>query len=276
MLRTQLGLCLTLLILGGAGVSAEARPRGPRAPRWPSSPSKPKEELPPEPQPPVSGTEEALSAAVPEVADDEELTPARALANMLLFEATQGIQDYSVEVVEATTDVRTDAEGVVRKEIFFRAPATTLTMVDAEPTTIVDINLFGRFLDGVELAFAPEEDVDGVPCYVIQTTPLEAAFKDNIKFYYVAQDDFRKIRIRAVKTDSNLEKFWFINDFSYKDVDYKYRLPGGSRASLENWNGILLSETKATFLEYQINTGLPEEFFAQFLKDKRFNDTFKD
>lgn len=205
-----------------------------------------------------------------------EVTPALALANMIYFEYAQGIHDYRAEVLETSNDLRSGDTTTTRKLMFYLAPATTLTLLDGEPLNFLSADLFRQFLDGVELAFEKEEEVRGVPCYVVRVTPKEGAFRENIKHYYLAKEDFRKMRIRAIKTDSDLRKFWFINDFHYKTHPGGWLLPHNTQAQLLTWEEIPVNQTQAVFLKYEVNKGLQESFFDRYVQDKKFNDTFKD
>ncbi|MEO7994416.1 MAG: hypothetical protein ABI743_08450 [bacterium] len=210
------------------------------------------------------------------VEEGENLTPQLALAHMLYFEYAQGVQDYTAEVLETTTDARTGEQMAVRKNLYFLAPATTLTLRDGKAVNYLDNELFGRFLNGVDLAFEKDAMVNGTRCKVVRVTPREGAFKDNIKYYYLAADDFRKIRIRAIKTDSDLKKFWFTNDFTYKTYPGGYFLVLQTEAIVTTDTNIEMSRTKATFVKYEINTGLDGAFMQAYLKDVKLNDTFKD
>ncbi|HYE78975.1 MAG TPA: hypothetical protein VEI97_13405 [bacterium] len=271
-LRAPLGLALLLTLTTLLPAAASPRFNPGRRPKPKPAPA----DRAPAPSP-LPAEDDPFAAELRE--PEEDLTPARTLANMLLFELAQGIQDYTAEVVETTTDARTGTRNTVRKELYFLAPARNLTLVDGVASSYIDTDLFGRFLDGVDLSFQKGEVINGVPCHVVKVVPREGAFRENVKYYYVAQDDFRKIRIRAIKTDFTGRepiKYWFTNDFSYRTYEGKYTLPLTTDATLATWTGITVSTTKAAFNRYQINTGLREEFFTRYLKDAKFNDTFKD
>jgi len=275
-LRTITGCLLA------AGLLISTADAAPRSGRFGDKKPKP---APAPPSAPAAPAEAVQTGTVPEsgrgkgksTADRASLTPALVLANMIYFEFAQGVIDYQVEVIETETDLRSDAKTTTRKQIYFLSPATTLTLQDGKALNMLSAELFGRFLDGVDLAFEKDEVVNGIPCYVVRVNPKEGAFKDNAKYYYLAQDDFRKIRIRAIKSDSiQQKKYWFINDFTYRTTDEGFLLLSSTQARLETWEQIAITATQATFQKYAINRGLDASFFTPYLKDMKFDDSYKD
>lgn len=274
---------ISLMLLVALAAGADAAPRVKGGHGRPPEKKKPKTEKPevaPTPVPvPGEPGEMTPAEVIASTGKDapKPANPALALANMIYFEFAQGVHDYSVEVIETESDLRTNAQSSIRKQIYYLAPATTLTLLDGQALNILSADLFARFLDGVDLAWEPDDVINGVACYVVRANPIEGAFKDNAKYYYLAKDDFRKIRIRAIKSDSiQQKKFWFINDFSYRKSDDGFLLPSNTQARLLTWEEIPLTLTQAVFQKYAINKGLEENFFAPYLKDVKYNDTYKD
>jgi len=281
-MRRMLTFPIGLMLLALLATSAGAAPRAKGGHGRPPEKKKPKTEKPVAPTPvPVPGDPNEMTPAEVIASSGKDApkpgTPALALANMIYFEYAQGVHDYSVEVIETQSDLRSNEQSSLRKQLYYLAPATTLTLLDGQALNILSADLFAKFLDGVDLAWEPDDVINGVGCYVVRANPIEGAFKDNAKFYYLAKDDFRKIRIRAIKSDAiQQQKFWFINDFSYRKSDDGYLLPSNTTARLLSWEEIPLTLTQATFQKYAINKGLGENFFAPYLKDVKYNDTYKD
>ncbi|MCD6217944.1 hypothetical protein J7L05_08810 [bacterium] len=197
------------------------------------------------------------------------------LLKMLAYESSLGILDCSVDVVEVTKKPTTNTTRSVRKEIYFLAPTRTLTLKDNIPIYYVDEYLFSAIIRQVELELLADETINGTDCYVIKMTPREEAFAANIKHYYLAKDDFRKIRIESKRFRSTGENIFNVTDFKYHIVEGMYLLPLNSESRTYDDRDFLLQATTSTFLHWKFNTGLTPEFFNQKLEGYRLYDVVK-
>ena len=106
-------------------------------------------------------------------------------------------------------------------------------------------------------------------------TPREEAFSKNIKHYYLAKDDFRKIRIESVRFRATGEHITNTTDFKYHFVDGMYLLPLNSESRMYDDREFLLQITTSTFLHWKFNVGLTPEFFDKKLEGYRLYDVVK-
>ena len=194
------------------------------------------------------------------------LQPSDMLLEMLSYESSVGILDCMVNVVEVTENLISKTKRSIRKEIYFLAPSRTLTIKDSIPIYYVDEDSFKQIMSRVDLELMIDETIAGVDCYVIKMAPIEKGFSRNVKHYYLAKDDFRKIRIDAVRFNSKDEKRFNVTDFIYHYVEGTFYLPLKSESRMYDERDFLLQKTTATFLHWKFNTGLTPEFF-----DKKLN-----
>ncbi len=197
------------------------------------------------------------------------------LLKMLAYEASLGILDCTVNVVEVTEKPTTNTTRSVRKEIYFLAPTRTLTLKDNIPIYYVDEYLFSAIIRQVELDLLSDEKVNDVDCYVIKMTPREEVFAPNIKHYYLAKNDFRKIRIESKRFRSTGESIFNVTDFKYHTVEGMYLLPLNSESRMYDDRDFLLQTTTSTFLHWKFNTGLTPEFFNKKLEGYKLYDVVK-
>ena len=211
-----------------------------------------------------------------EVTDGDIILEAQdMLLKMLAYESSLGILDCSVDVVEVTEKATTHTKRSVRKEIYFLAPTRTLTLKDNIPIYYVDEYMFASIIRQVKLELLADEKVNDIDCYVIKMVPREEAFAKNIKHYYLAKDDFRKIRIESKRFRSTGESIFNVTDFKYHTVDGMYLLPLNSESRMYDDRDFLMETTTSTFLHWKFNTGLTPEFFDKKLEGYRLYDVVK-
>jgi len=210
------------------------------------------------------------------------LSPKDVLMDMLQSEDRQGILDYKVDVLEVTEDPLSKKTKSMQKEIYYLAPARILIMQDGFPVSYIDDYLFEKRMVDYNLEFMPDETIDSVLCYVVKTSPIEKVFEKNVKYYYVAKDDFRKIRIESTHVNAAGESLTTVTDFTYILVDGKYTLPLKSESrtyenrKVQDETRQLLKETiTATFMNWKFNTGLTADFFNEKLKNSQIYDVVK-
>jgi hypothetical protein len=206
---------------------------------------------------------------------DMPSTPYDFLLKMLAYESTMGIFDYQVEVMEVTRTGELNQSKSVRKVMYYLAPTRQLTLQDSTPVYYIDQLLFQRKMDLVDLERLPDETIGDVSCLVIKMTPREEVFKQNVKHYYLAKDNFRKIRIESTHFNNAGNKRFMVIDFDYRTVNGIYLLPKSSEARMYDERDFLLQTTTSTFMNWRFNTGLKEEFFAEKLKDYKLYDIVK-
>jgi len=210
------------------------------------------------------------------------LAPQDILMNMLQFENRQGILDYKVDVLEVTEDPMSKKTKSVEKQIYYLAPARILILQDGFPVSYVDDYLFEKRMKDYKTELMPDETIDNALCYVVKTTPLEKAFEKNVKYYYVAKDNYRKIRIESTHFNASGESLSTVTDFYYITVNGKYTLPLRSesrtyenRKVQEETRQLLKGTITATFMNWKFNTGLTVDFFNEKLKNSQIYDVVK-
>jgi hypothetical protein len=194
---------------------------------------------------------------------------------MLRFEYSQGILDYSVEVIEVTekgVGIKTDS---IQKEIYFLSPSRFLTLKDGIPIYYIDEYLFEKIMREVEIDFEKDEKINEVDCYVVRMKPREKVFEKNVKFYYVAKDDYRKIRIESTRYNAAGVAIFNVTDFLYRRINNKYTVPLRSESRTYDSRDFLLQSTIATFMNWKFNVGLTSSFFDAKLKDYKLYDIVK-
>jgi hypothetical protein len=211
--------------------------------------------------------------------EGKEKTPPLAakdvLMNMIQSENRQGILDYKVDVLEVTEDPISKKTKSQEKQIYYLAPARILIMQDGFPVSYVDDYLFEKRMADYSVEFTPDETIDGVLCYVVKTAPVEKVFEKNVKYYYVAKDDFRKIRIESTHFNSAGESLTTVTDFSYIQVENKYILPLRSESRTYDKRQLLKETITATFMNWKFNVGLTADFFNEKLKNSQIYDVVK-
>lgn len=212
-------------------------------------------------------TDEAIANALP--------TPEEALLKMLLNESSMGILDFKVEVVEVTENMTTKQSKTDRKEIYFLAPTRTLTIKDGVPIYYVDESIFSAIIRQVDLSYLPNTTLDGIECLVIKMVPKEEAFVKNVKHYYLAKEDFRKIRIEATRYNSEGRYIFNVTDFTYHYVNNDYNLPLKTESRIYDERDFLLQTTTSTFLNWKFNLGLNPSFFDSKLEGFKLYDVVK-
>jgi hypothetical protein len=203
------------------------------------------------------------------------LAPEDALFKMLLNESSMGILDYKVDVVEVTENMTTKKSTTDRKEIYFLSPTRTLTIKDGIPIYYVDESIFSAIIRQVDLSFLPNTTLNGVECQVVKMVPKEEAFVKNVKHYYLAKDDNRKIRIEATRYNSDGRYIFNVTDFTYHLVNNDYNLPLKSESRIYDERDFLLQTTTSTFLNWKFNLGLKPDFFDSKLEGFKLYDVVK-
>jgi len=203
------------------------------------------------------------------------LTPQDVLKLMLRYEYNQGILDYSVDVIEVTERGNGGKTESIEKEIYFLATSRFLTLKDEIPIYYIDEYLFEKIMKQVSIDFMDDEKINEVDCYVMRMKPLEKPFEKNLKYYHVAKDDYRKIRIESTRHNAQDVVIYNVTDFQYRRVDGKYTVPLRSESRIYDQRDFLLQSTTATFMNWKFNTGLTSAFFDEKLKDYKLYDIVK-
>jgi hypothetical protein len=265
-LVTILVFVLVLMIALPAGATIKRSPRG--------GPAKSTEKKPVKTEK-ATKTENGEQLNADGTIANPAQTPEEALMKMLLHESSMGLLDYTVDVVEVTENMTNKQTKTDRKEIFFLAPARTLTIMDGIPIYYVDETIFSAIIRQVDLSFVPNVTVNGVECVVVKMVPKEEAFVKNVKHYYLAKDDFRKIRIEATRYNSEGRYIFNVTDFVYHLVDNENNLPLKSESRIYDERDFLLQTTTSTFLNWKFNLGLNPSFFDSKLEGFKLYDVVK-
>lgn len=220
-------------------------------------------------------TPERSTPETREQGDSIPKEPIEFLVRMLTFEGNQGVLDYKVDIMEVTRSSMSNQTRSVRKVMYYLEPIRQLTLKDNIPIYYLDESLFARKMDQVELTRLGDQEVNGVDCFVIRMTPVEEAFSQNVKHYYIAKDDYRKIRIESVRVNLAGHERFMVTDFNYRKVDGRYNLPLNSESRLYDGRDFLMETTTATFMDWHINIGLTAEFLNEKLKDYQLYDIVK-
>lgn len=262
-------ICLLSLLISHSMAESKRVPRGMSGYKYKETreQDKPKEKK--------EKSSEKRESEKPKDEEKKPLTPEDALKKMLRYEYSQGILDYSVNVIEVTEKGTGGKTESVEKQIYFLAPTRFLTLKDTIPIYYIDEYLFEKIMREVTIDFVADENVNGVDCYVIKMKPKEKAFEKNVKHYYVAKDDFRKIRIESVRHNAQGVEIYNVTDFYYRVVDGRYTVPLRSESRLYDDRDFLLQTTIATFMNWKFNIGLTQSFFDNKLKDYKLYDIVK-
>lgn len=197
------------------------------------------------------------------------------LLRMLAYESLLGILDYQVEIIEVTKSSATHQTKSIRKNIYYLAPTRQLTMQDGIPIYYIDEFLFQKKMNLVELKRLSDETVNDVDCVVIKMIPLEEGFKKNVKHYYLAKDDYRKIRIESTHVNYNGNERYIVIDYKYRMVDGMFQLPLNTESRMYDEREYLLQTTTSTFTNWRFNTGITAKFFDEKLRDYKLYDVVK-
>ncbi len=215
----------------------------------------------------------ALFCAMP--ADADRLSAIEIYDGMIHYESDQlatspNINDYHCKVTEITTRTAVDTNDVVEKDLYFMAPTFQLQMVDDEPMYYFDDDLMIVFLESMELERERDAEIDGVACYVIRTTPKDPAFAMYNRLYYIAQEDFRKVRTVATHSTRQYENLVTTINYTYGQVD-GFTLLIGTTSEVRDANGNLIATVRTEYTDYEFGLGLDIEFFSEKLAGWRPN-----
>ncbi len=200
---------------------------------------------------------------------DSRITPEVILDGMTHYDADQGLQDYTVDILEVTRE--TDKSEVTQKQkiYYFLAPNIYLTMVGDKPESLANDASFMLLLAQYDLVRGDDKEVNDELCYTVVATPKESAFKKYTKTYYVSKADFRKIRIESIRSEMDYEFIRYEIDYYYDEFTDGTKttlLVSESKASAYDNDKNLLMEQTNVYSNYKFDTGLTKDFFDRILE----------
>ncbi|MFH1514356.1 MAG: hypothetical protein ABIG42_02735, partial [bacterium] len=140
-------IIFTVFLMALMSVPADAKAK--RPPRGYKSFEKEKSETVKKPA--KEEKDEIEKDSPPEDLENFNFGPSEMLLSMLSYESSIGILDCIVNVVEVTEIPAKNTTRSVRKEIYFLAPARTLTIKDGIPIYYVDEYSFMEIMQRVDL-----------------------------------------------------------------------------------------------------------------------------
>lgn len=195
------------------------------------------------------------------------LTAQQIFDKMIHYESDQlaktpGITDYRCNITETSIQQGSHSREVTEKTLYFMTPVFQLQMVGDEPVFYFDQDLMIILLESVTLTRERDAEVNGIPCYVITTRPVDRAFAAYSRTYYVAQDDFRHVRTISHHANERYDNLTTQIEYTYGQVD-KYTLLVRTDAVTTNADGVELARTSAEYTDYEFGIGLDLQFFVE-------------
>jgi len=205
-------------------------------------------------------------------AQADRLTALEIFEGMIYYENDQletnpRITDYYCIKTETMVRTRSATQEIVVKDIYFMVPGYYLEMIGENPAFYRDVTDVGNHLMIVDLGKLRDERVNGIDCYVIQMAPKDPAYKKYVKTYYVAKDDFRKIKTVSLNANDEMDDLKTEITYSYGEFD-GFRLLSGEEAVWTDKDGNTLATVTTVYSDYEFNVGLDDKFFASHREGK--------
>jgi hypothetical protein len=175
--------------------------------------------------------------------------------------ATQpDISDYHCTVTQTITRAGTRITEEMVKDIYFMLPAYQIHLIDDTPAYYFDNDAILVTLESMDLERHRDATTDGVDCYVLKATPLDAAFARFHTMYYVAKDDFRHVMTVKLGSSDELDITTTTLSYTYGPAG-PFQLTQRILAETFDEQGTLIHTVDAVYSDYEFGLGLDVEFF---------------
>jgi hypothetical protein len=216
-----------------------------------------------------------LLISVCAVAQEQPRTATDIFEGMIYYENDQlegnpRIDDYHCTKTETTVRSGSPIQEIVTKDIFFMVPGYYLELIGEEPVFYRDVSDIGNHLYVVDLNRLRDTKIGDIDCYVIQMVPKDAAFRTYTKTYYVAQEDFRKVRTVSINANDELDDLTTEINYTYGEINGFMLLTGEIAAWSDNEGNVVATVT-TEYTDYEFGIGLDEQFFASYRESHSIN-----
>lgn len=202
-------------------------------------------------------------------ASAEELTAMMIFDYMIHYESDQltnspSIEDYHCKVTQATQRTGISVSESVVKDLFFMVPTFQLYVVDGEPMGYFDDDMLMVLLETNELTRERDQTINGIACYGVKTVPIDPAFAQYSRTYFVARDDFRHVRTVSHHANAHYDHLYTTIDYEYEMVD-DFLLLSRTVAETKDENENVLAVITSTYSDYDFGLNLDLQFFKDIL-----------
>jgi hypothetical protein len=180
------------------------------------------------------------------------------------------VSDYQCSITETTVRPGSPERQVIDKTLFFMVPMFQLQLVGEEPVFYFDQDLMLVLLDSMELVRDNDAIIGDVPCYVIMTRPVNPAYRQYSRTYYVAQDDYRHVRTISHHASEDRDDLITQIDYTYSPVE-GFKLLTKTVALTKDENDIEIATVTDEYKDYQFSVGLSMEFFTNYVGNREPN-----
>lgn len=200
----------------------------------------------------------------------DELSAIDIFDGMIYYESDQltttpSIRDYECLITMTSVRAGGRTQEIVEKSLYFMVPTFQLQLFDDKPVFYFDHDLLIVLLESHELIRLRDEVIEDVPCYAIRLTPLDPAFVQFNKTYYVAQDDFRHIRTVVKESDYQYDNLSTIINYTYEIVGI-FNLLSRTVSEIRNEDDNQLATVTTVYTDYEFGIGLDINFFINYLE----------
>jgi len=208
-------------------------------------------------------------------ANADQLSAQEIFEGMIYYENDQldkdpGASDFHCKVTQTLQRTGSRTVEVMEKDYYFMVPIFQLHLLDDEPIFYYDSDLLVVTLESSELQRMRDEELNGVDCYVIRSTPVDLVYARFSTIYYVAKDDYRHVRTVKHGSSSEADDITTVLDYAYQAVG-PYTFLEQTIAQTSDAEGNPLHTVTAVYSDYEFDVGLDLAFFADYLDKYRPN-----
>jgi hypothetical protein len=200
---------------------------------------------------------------------DSLITAEVILDGMTHFDADQGLKDYTVDISETTTLPDNPEVNQREKTLYFMAPNVYLTTINDKPVVYTNDASFSLLLSLNDLKRDKDVVIDGISCFKVIRTPKDPEYKKYTETFYVAKDDYRRIRTERITSELHYDYILSQKDYNYSQYQDKgdtWTLVSSRHVVDLDRKGAKLMEQTEQYSNYRFNTGLTQSFFDNILK----------
>lgn len=203
----------------------------------------------------------------------EQMTAEKIFDRMIHYEYDQlskvpSITDYTCKVTETTIRPGNTKKEVTNKVLYFMIPMFQLQTINDEPAFYFDQDLMLMRLDSLSLKREKDAKINDVDCYVITTRQRDPAYKAYYITYYIAKDDFRRVRTISHHASDEMDNLTTTIEYTYGPVD-KFTLLISTYAETKDKNDKLIAITNAEYKDYKFGIGLDVKFFSEHVGNRK-------